>query len=224
MRTIIYTVALCIMSSVASFGQSYGVKIGFNTNNPDIEGVGNVSNSQAAYTGFTGGVFAEFPMTQQLSFSSGVNYSQKGFGVDQTTFVNVFGIDAPVGVMVDTKINYVELPLAVKYRWGNEKAGVYAMAGPKLSYATDASVTAKARLIIDFNVATYDLNLDDDMYNRFELGGVVGIGGDVAAGAGSFFADLSYNQSFSNILHNPIIDLSIKNKGIAVNAGYKMSF
>jgi hypothetical protein len=224
MRDRIYISVLFALLSLTSHTQSIGAKFGFNNNAAIIDGIGALAENQTSYTGLSAGIVTDIPMTQHLFFSSGVTYIQKGFSLNQNTTTDFLGFYLPIGVNVATQTNYIEVPLALKYKYGNEKASVYVTAGPKLAYATDASLIAKARLILDINVVKYDLDLADDLYNRFEIGALAGIGGEVKAGTGSFFGEILYNRSFTNFLNDPIIDLKVKNNGIGINVGYKYNF
>lgn len=44
-----------------------------------------------------------------------------------------------------------------------------------------------------------ELNVEDERYKRFEIGGAVGGGVQLDTGIGSFLLDLRYNTGFTNI-------------------------
>lgn len=204
---------------------SVGAKIGANFADTRVDGLlGNLAPEQTTFTGFTAGVMAEIPMIHALSFRPELNYIQKGFTVSQSFDVDLIGIDMEVGAKARTRINYVELPLLLKYSIGTDAAKVYAIAGPSIAYAANAELNPVATFIVDFNLPSIPINLDNNIYNRWEISGVLGAGGEVKAGNGKVFADARYNLGFTNMLNNPIVDLRIKNQGFNVSAGYAYSF
>jgi len=204
---------------------SVGAKIGTNFADTRLDGLlGNLAPEQTTFTGFTAGVMAEIPMINALSFRPELNYIQKGFTVSQSFDVDLIGIDMEVGAKARTRINYVEMPLLLKYSIGSDVAKVYAIAGPSIAYAANAELTPVATFIVDFNLPSIPINLDNNIYNRWEISGVLGAGGEVKAGNGKVFADARYNLGFTNMLNNPIVDLRIKNQGFNVSAGYAYSF
>lgn len=204
---------------------SVGAKIGTNFADTRLDGLlGNLAPEQTTFTGFTAGVMAEIPMINALSFRPELNYIQKGFTVSQSFDVDLIGIDMEVGAKARTRINYVEMPLLLKYSIGSNVAKVYAIAGPSIAYAANAELTPVATFIVDFNLPSIPINLDNNIYNRWEISGVLGAGGEVKAGNGKVFADARYNLGFTNMLNNPIVDLRIKNQGFNVSAGYAYSF
>ena len=204
---------------------SVGAKIGANFADTRVDGLlGNLAPEQTTFTGFTAGVMAEIPMIHALSFRPELNYIQKGFTVSQSFDVDLIGIDMEVGAKARTRINYVEMPLLLKYSIGTDAAKVYAIAGPSIAYAANAELNPVATFIVDFNLPSIPINLDNNIYNRWEISGVLGAGGEVKAGNGKVFADARYNLGFTNMLNNPIVDLRIKNQGFNVSAGYAYSF
>ena len=222
---IFLTIAAVLYIQHAEAQVSLGVKLGVNVADTRVDGlIDNLIADQTKYSGYTAGIMAEIPITDALSFRPELNYIQKGFVVAQSFDVNLLGIDMPIGAKAKTRINYVEMPLLMKYTYGNDQASVYAIAGPNIAYATSASLRPVASIIIDFNLPRVDINLGNDIYNRMELSGVLGAGGEVKAGHGKIFSDVRYNLGFTNMLNNPIVDLRIKNQGFNITAGYAYTF
>jgi hypothetical protein len=204
---------------------SVGVKIGANLADTRVNGsISNLTPEQTTYTGFTAGIVGEIPVKDALSFRPEINYIQKGFTVAKTFDVQLLGIDMPLGAKARTRVNYIEVPLLLKYSLGNEIAKVYAIAGPSVAYATSASLRPVATLIFDFNLPQVNINLNDDIYQRWELSANVGAGGEVKTGNGKLFADARYNLGLTNMLNNPIVDLKIRNQGFNISAGYAYTF
>ena len=204
---------------------SVGVKIGANFADTRVSGVlGTFAPEQKVYTGFTAGIIAEIPMTSAISFRPELNFIQKGFQIRESFDVSVIGLDLPLGGSARTRLNYIEVPLLIKYSIGSEQAKFYAIAGPNVAYAANAELRPRATFIVDFNLPHIPINLDNDLYNRWEVSGVIGLGGEVKAGQGKIFMDGRYNLGFTSMLENPIVNLDIKNQGFNISAGYAYTF
>jgi len=228
MRSIKF-VALVVVSLLCTYKMnaqiSIGGKIGANFADTKVNGVlGTLAPEQKVYTGFTAGIMAEIPMTSAISFRPELNFIQKGFQIRETFDVSVLGIDLPLGGSARTRLNYIEMPLLIKYSIGSEQAKLYAIAGPNVAYAASAELRPRATFIIDFNLPHIPINLDNGVYDRWEISGVVGIGGEVKAGHGKIFMDGRYNLGFTSMLENPIVNLDIKNQGFNISAGYAYTF
>ncbi len=217
---------IVFFSCVITYAQvSVGVKVGSNFADTRVNGlIGNVAPEQTTFTGFTAGIVAEVPVIDNLSFRPELNYIQKGFTVAQTFDFDLLGIDMPIGAKARTRINYIEMPLLLKYSIGSEVAKAYVIAGPNIAYAANAQLRPVATLLIDFNLPRVNIDLSSDIYQRWEISGTLGAGGELKAGNGKIFADARYNLGFNNMLNNPIVDLRIKNQGINVSAGYAYTF
>jgi len=204
---------------------SIGVKVGANLADTRLEGlIGGVLPNQTTFTGYTMGIIGEIPLMDNLSFRPELNYIQKGFTVSQAFDVNLIGIEMPIGAKARTRLNYVEMPLLMKYSIGSESAKAYVIAGPNVSYAANAQLRPVATLIIDFNLPRVDIDLSNDIYQRWELSGTVGAGGEIKVANGKIFSDARYTYGFTNMLNNPVVDLQIKNQGFNISAGYAYTF
>jgi hypothetical protein len=203
-----------------------GFKIGGNTNFASISGVASsVMPDNTAYIGFSGGLEVGVPMDEKFTFKTGVNYIEKGFTLDQSTDVNLGGINVPLGAKVNTKINYVDVPVLLQYNLPiNSSIQAYAFAGPNVSYALSGAIQTKAQVLFDINVKKIPLDLSDDTYNRIDLGAAVGGGIAANIGSGQVFTDLKYNHSFTNSINDPIVDLGVKNRSINYQIGYRFAF
>lgn len=200
---------------------SVGAKAGVNFADTRVSGLidGLVPDPQV-YTGFTAGVVAELPLAGSLSFRPELNYTQKGFIISQALDVNVLGIDVPFGARAKTRVNYIEMPLTLKYNFGDEDKGVYVFGGPTIAYAANAHLRPVASVLIDINLPRTNINLSNDIYQRWEASGTLGAGGQVKAGNGRFFADARYNMGLTNMLNNPVVNLRIQNQGFCLSAGF----
>jgi len=202
-----------------------GVKVGANLADANIKGISSsIIGEPNILPGFTAGVMAEIPMLNGFAFRPELNFIQKGFSVKRELNVDIFGFDLPLGGKANTRVNAIEMPLLIQYNIGNEKAGLYAIIGPNVSYGLNAHVRPIASFIIDYNLPRIDIDLDRDLYRRWEISGTAGVGGSFKAGDGKIFGDVRYTMGFSNLLDNPIVDVRIKNQAVNLSMGYAYQF
>lgn len=202
---------------------SIGVKGGVHFADVRVEGIADQYLPEPqVYEGFTIGTFAEIPMLNGFSFRPEINFIQKGFQAMED--FPITDIDLPVGAGMKTRLNYMEVPLLFKYTSGNQIAKWYVVAGPSISYATEGNVRPVVRAIIDFTLPAQELNLDNDLYRRWDAALTGGIGGEIKAGPGKIFSDVRYSYGLANVLNNPIVDVKVKNQGFTLSAGYAFQF
>lgn len=202
---------------------SVGIKTGLHLGDARVEGLAdNFLPDPTVYAGGIVGGIVEIPMLNGFSFRPEIQYVQKGFQAMEQ--IGITEIDIPVGAGLKTRLNYVEMPLLIKYSTGSEKAKFYAVAGPGFSYAAQAWVRPVVRTIIDFTLPRQDLDLSANMYRRWEASAIGGIGGEFKAGNGKIFTDVRYTYGLSNLFDNPIIDVRLKNQGLSLSAGYTYHF
>ena len=225
MKNIITFAAFIALFTTASFAQNIGIKVGANMTNTRIDGVASQLNPNTDFkTGFVGGVFSDIALMNGFSFHPEVNFIQKGFVTEYETDFEMAGINIPLGASAQTNLNFIEAEPLFKYAVGNENVKFYALAGPSIGYAINGKVTTRARALFDFNVTSTDLNLDNDMYNRIDIAGNVGVGTAIKAGTGEIFADVRYQHSFSSGLKDQILNIDFRNSGVSANVGYAYHF
>lgn len=218
---------LVLLLSVATYAQvSLGFKTGVNLADTRINGLfDNSLPEQNMYPGFTAGVIAEVPMLNGFAFRPELSYTQKGFVTDiSVSDLELLGIDIPIGARAKTRFNYLDMPLLIKYSTGTDLAKVYFVVGPTIGYTINAHVRPVANLLINVNLPRVNIPLDNDIYQRWEIAGTLGMGGEIKAGKGKIFSDVRYNLGLTNMLQDPIIDFRAKNQGLAITAGYAYSF
>lgn len=217
---------LIIATTELSLAQFYlGAKVGTISN--DVQAdiyIDAVNNSPKGLSTAVYGIISEYQFHENISVVSELLKSRKGFVIDESTTIDIGFADIPVGGNITTSINYVESPLLLKGIIGNEVIQAYAVAGPSLGYATSARLQPTATLLIPYNLPAIDINLSNGTYNRWDVAGVVGAGGQVKVRPGKIFADVRYQHSFSDIVSSPSIELGLKNRGLQVSAGYAYTF
>ena len=172
----------------------------------------------------TAGLYSEIPIGNGFYFNPELNYMQKGFRVKESTSFDVFGLNLPVGLEAVTRFHYIDMPLALKYKFGNAKVQGYLKAGATLGYAVSGSVTTRINSIIDIKVAEIDLDPQGELYNASEIGGTIGAGIEIPTASGKFFIDASLSHGFTDILNEPVVDLRVNNRAVGVGIGYALKF
>lgn len=173
-------------------------------------------------TGLRIGVFTELPIGRQLSFLTGMDYTEKGFAFRENFNVNVFEFPVPVGATVNARMKYLETPLAIKYTIGTGAVRPYLKAGGTIGYASAARLEGKAHVVVPFSVARIPIGLNSSLINRFEVGAVVGGGIELPAGPGSMLLDVQYTHGLTSIINTPVVDLRARNSSLGVSIGYKI--
>lgn len=227
MKKIKYVLATITMfTATVSIAQFHiGVKGGLNFSDAKTElYIDQVNDAPSMYTSFVLGGIAEIPVNRYLSFQPELLYARKGFNLNEGTSFEVLGMNIPVGAKATTSINYIETPLLAKVKARTGNINLYGIAGPSIGYATSAKIQPKVTLIVDFNLPEVDINLSDQMYNRTDISGILGGGAEFITPTGKLFTDIRYQHSFSNIINDPIVDISVKNAGFQWTAGYSHSF
>jgi len=222
-----YTLALValLITSVALGQTHFGIKTGVSITNPKTDLVIDaIDQAPRSYTSFVVGGLAEIGINEHLAFQPEVLYTRKGFNIDQGTSFDVGGMNIPIGAKLETSVSYLETPLLLKGKFGEGATKFYGIAGPALGYGLSGKIDPKVTLLIDFNLPSQPLNLDSDMYQRLELSGIVGAGVEHNVTSGKVFADLRYQYGFTNLMEDPIADISIRNTGVQFAVGYSHAF
>nr|MCU0358436.1 PorT family protein [Cyclobacteriaceae bacterium] len=128
--------------TTALYAQSIIPRIGMTVSRTNAEDEQFIE--QKSVTGFVLGVAAEWPLNASLSVQPEFNFVQKGFGVKADIS------DQGLTVQVDnrTTINYLELPVLLKYYVNDADTRVYLIAGPSIGYGLGGK--AKSKVDTDF--------------------------------------------------------------------------
>lgn len=221
----ILTIAAVLFSTTFSFTQiSVGVKAGVYTSFIDVtEAADGLTQNVEGLTSPTFGIVSEIGISENFAFQPELLYTTKGFSVNQGVNINLGGFPIPAGITASTKINYLEMPLLAKYKFGNEGLRFNITAGPVLSYAANAQLVTRANLLLDINPIKTNIDLDALNYERLEISASIGVGMAYETSGGEFFADARYVHGFSDLYNAPVVDLNLKNRGVGVTVGYKMN-
>lgn len=157
---------------------------------------------------------------ETFALESGLQFQQKGFRINESTAFNIANVPVPVGVRVTTTLNYLELPVLGKIKFGTGPVQGYFLAGGAGGYALSGRLQTSARVLIDIPLVNSPLPLNTSGFNRFELSGIAGAGLQVEAGAGKFIADVRYQHAFYSVYDIPVVDIPLRNQNWNVSVGY----
>ncbi|MEO6131703.1 MAG: porin family protein [Saprospiraceae bacterium] len=174
---------------------------------------------------YTAGLQYEKEIGGRVSFLSGAQYTSRGFTAKEDFNVNVIGLDLPVGARIDTRLQYVEIPVMLKYTIGGKGITPYIKAGASTAYAVSGKLQPKIDAIISWKLPAININLQDKMYSRFDLSAVVGAGVNIPTNeTGSIQFDINYRHSLNDMFLDKITDIRIKSHGLSAGLGYTVRF
>ncbi len=174
---------------------------------------------------YTAGLQFEKEIGSHLAFITGGQYTSRGFTARENFNVALFGIDLPIDARIDTRLEYVEVPLMLKYSIGEGGVTPYVKAGASTAYAISGKLQPKVEAIITWKLPAININLENDMYNRFDVSGIVGAGVNIPTNeTGSIQFDINYRHSLNDMFLDKITDIRIKSHGLSAGVGYTMRF
>lgn len=201
-------------SNEAESSFSMGIKTGVNFSKYKVEYSGskdlfNVKNR----LGFNFGIVADIPFGgSSFGLQPELLFSQRGTESEQD-------VDAP-GVLEKMKVkdnlNYLDIPLLFKYKFGNESRGVSLMLGPSFNFMLNAKSnfsgiieTKTVSLISKPEIGSGS----DDAFKKFDASLAIGINTYFKVGNGKLFIDARYVVGVTNIINDGLDknDFSDKN-------------
>ena len=227
MRKIQFLVAFValLFGTNFSFAQiSVGAKVGSYTSFIDVtEAAEGLTQNIEGLTTTSFGITSEIGLSDNFAIQPELLFTTKGFKVNEGLNFNLGGFPIPAGVTARTKINYLELPVLAKYKFGNEGLRFNVTAGPVLGYATNGQLDTRANLLFDINPIKTNIDLDALNYERLEISASIGAGMEYETGNGQLFADARYVHGFSDLYNAPVVDLNLRNRGVGITVGYRVN-
>lgn len=197
--------ALLLAADAFSQGISFGVRAGLNVSNLTMTLPPNLwpaDNKKQSRTSFNLGVYGQRAFGEKTAAQVELLYSGEG-----AKFSNP-GTELPG----DVKLGYLALPVLFKYSFGK---GIYAMAGPQLSYLLTATTKYN-------NGTEYDVL---DRHNKVNFSFVPALGYDWKDFSINFRYQLGLSKlpSSSNAWYNtPYSDAKVKSNVFSVVLGYRL--
>ena len=202
----LFTVCFLLLSALAIQAQTtFGIRGGVNLASVSISDDGE-DFSYDRTVGITIAMLAEMGMSESFSIQPELHYIQKGFGVD----IDFLGYT----ISNEAKLNYLELPIHAKYKFGSGGVGGYLLAGPTLGYALSGTVESCENGICDKESIEFD---EDDGFKRFEIGMSIGAGVTINQ---NIIIDVRYTMGLTNLNEDDFDDIKASNNGIQIGVGY----
>lgn len=224
MKTILSILGMVTLSLPVNAQTNIEVNVGPSFSNVSMQGLASSFRpDRTLRTGLQAQVLASKNIGNHFELATGLIYNEKGFNIKEGINMDVLNLPVKIGVEAITTLRYIEVPLDLKYNISSGGVNVFAFAGPTIGYAISGNVRTRANFIFDVNISNTSLNLNQNMYNRVEIGGNAGTGIGLPLGDGVLTAQVNFNKGFSRVIDNTLVDLRLKNYGFGMNIGYKIS-
>ncbi len=227
MKKLVFIISLVMLflANVVTAQFSVGLKAGFASNDVSAEFyIDAVNTAPKGYTSAIWGLTAEVPLHQNISILTELYKTRKGFTMEESTSFQVLGIHVPVGGSVTTSLSYIETPILLKASIGSPTVQGYGLLGASMAYATSAVISPRATLLINFNLPEIEIDLSNDVYNRWNTSAVVGGGAQFSVGRGKIFVDARYQLGLNDLIDSPTVDLKLRNHSLMFSTGYSITF
>ncbi len=203
-------------ASLSAQKTTFGAKAGLNFANV-VDGTD--SELFKSRTGFVGGFYANFGLTNNLSIQPELLYSSQGskFKIDGITK------DPSSGYLFENlkftyKTDYLNIPVLLQYKI---TGGLYLQAGPQISFLVSQKVKIEAEAIYDSGF-TFLGNPDSteektNVNKSFDFGLATGLGYKFNSGLS---IDARYNAGLTNIINEGTTER--KNGVFQISIGYEI--
>lgn len=220
------TVALITGTSISSIAQniSVGARFGYGASRVVAPAFSSTLDFKYLPT-FSAGITADFSVNDMFSFQPELNYTEKGFRLGLSQSIPIGGFELPINARTETKIQYIEVPLLAKIKFGSaDKVQAYLTLGPTMGYALQGNLKAFANLLVDVRLYDQNFSLNNLDYQRFELGGMIGAGVQMPVGVGKIFLDGRFSHGFTRSYRVPIVGADVRTQNLNASIGYLHSF
>jgi len=211
-------IAILVVTMVSeSFAQVFGVKGGLNLSNQIIkDNDGTSSDDFKMNPGFHIGATAEFPLSDLLSFETGLLLSTKGykFSISETE------LGQTVETKGSTNLLYLDIPITAKAYFDLSSVKVYGIVGPYIGIGLSGK--SKLEMSGDGVSLTVKETLKwgsgaEDHYRRLDYGLIVGAG----VAINSIEVGLTYGLGLANISAETDNGAKVNNRVLGITVGYK---
>lgn len=219
-----------VLSVVATAQNSLGVQAGVVSSSFSTKSENGVyTNSSKMKIGFKAGVYGEIQMSPDVFFQPGINYISKGgiYNGKSAVIPKTDGKAIPNAMPVLTnqtysiKLNYVEVPLNLVYKPGDNPKKIMVGIGPVLSYGFGgkATVTTGGRAEEKVKVKFDGKNSTDSLLHGkpLELGANVFAGYELESGIRFM---LQYRPNFTD--NDATNNVTVKNSYFSFTVGVKL--
>ena len=194
-RPFLFAAALAALAPAATAQTTFGLKAGLNvstiTLDDDAEALFDAAGVEIQpRLGLVAGVFANLPLTPQLSLRPEVLFAQKGYTLSAA--------DEDFDFSVTQQIDYVEVPLMLNYRAlvGQNGLAIGVEAGPTFAYKVSTGTSCSGDDSVPALCDDFDTPENgDDGVRDYDLSGALGL----TVGAGPFDVGARYTQGLTTI-------------------------
>ena len=220
-----FIVSFLLFAGLAQAQFALGVRTGVHFANVEAtSGIDMVPADLRIRDGFTIGVTGEYAIHDNFAVQTELNYIPKGFKLDASYDISAFGVSIPIGAKGLIKSNYFEVPLLAKGRFGNERARMYVAAGPSIGYLASAKLVIDPIILIPLDPIKVNLNAGDLGLERWDVSAVGAVGGEFRLGGPVLQLEARYYHGFKELYDFPIVNETLKNRGVSLTMGLKVPF
>jgi len=212
---------------------SFGLRVGVSSNtiaNTTFIFAPSVPPKTLALISYDIALFANIPISKTLSFQPELHYLPKG-QIYERSFTDV-GTGQSFSYKTTQNINFIEVPLLMKYTFGEKGFKPFLVAGGSIGYALSEKFSGSDMYNdIDyqngiFRIFSGETEWDDDFGydkskdNRTDFSAVFGVGVQKSFGKKTLIIDLRYNQDFTSWKEYEISSPDkVTNRGIIFSIG-----
>lgn len=219
----IFTIVL-FSAATLSAQWSIGIRAQATGNNIQAaKGIESITPQFKMLPGFEVGITTHYGFNDHMALVGEINYSQRGFRVREATEMGLFGMNIPLGILVDTRISNVTVPLIAQYEFGKHELKGFVGLGPEFTYATGARIKARSDSFIDFALVNRSVSLDAINYQKFDVGAVAVAGASYETVFGEIFMDARFRHGFNDLIALPVVDTNVKSYGVGVGFGVRVN-
>ncbi len=212
MKKQFYLIAILAFSIIPSavLSQTFGIKGGLNLSNMKISD-DNSSRRFKTNPGFHIGPTAEIPISEILSFETGLILSSKGF---KSSF-NLMGYESK------SSFNplYLDIPLTAKASHTLNDIRIYGLLGPYIGFGVGGKGKEKITVDGETEKSSEKINWgsdEEDDFRRMDYGLVIGVGAEYQ----SFLFTIAYNMGLANLTKDNFEGAKTRNQAISFSVGY----
>ncbi|NQT25450.1 PorT family protein [candidate division KSB1 bacterium] len=223
---LILTIAALILSfSNVSMAQitEKGVKAGFymaNATGSDVDDVFGMDVDVKSKNGFAIGGYVLYPLNETITLRPEVLYCQKGAIWEGSESGSYNGYSYEAEITATANLTYLEIPVLFQYNIassGTMKPFVFA--GPYVALKMGAKMKIEQKITVMGHTESESETDDMDDVKGTDFGLVIGVGAKVTD---KIHIDARYSMGMTSI-DDSSEDMDIKNKVIAITAGYALN-
>ena len=224
MKSIYLTIILLTCAHFATAQISVGARVGLNFANQRVEVNGlPTARDPRSIRVIDLAIPVEISFSEKFSFQPEFHFTRKGETIGFTN--DTFAL-----VTIKCRYDYIDVPLLGKLDFDSGGGKLYIIAGPLFSYGLGGTEFITVGNESEENDIDFQdlIGLGEErIYDRFNIGAVVGVGMEVLLKRGRIVGDLRYGISFDNVFEETDATMGVltaKNYAITASIGYMFDF